>query len=193
MDPQERSTREKLIQATQQLLQEESDPESITARQITSRAGVGLGAINYHFSSKDHLLNEAVLELINQTAAPWLTAAAHQELSPRRQLRQLLLETARVASRFPKISRLPIAHTLREGSFSVPEMVVPLLREIFPGDTRDLELKLIALQLITPMQFGFLHAEAFQRYAGVDVRDPTQQEQLIEGMINILIPKEQTL
>lgn len=188
------STREKLIQAAQTLLQErEGDPGRITAREITERAGVGLGSINYHFPSKDHLLNEAVVELINRTAEPWLTPAAlpeEESLPAREQLERLLQDTARVAARFPRLARLPIGHTLREGSFSVQDLIVPLLREIFPEGTPDLKLKLTALQLITPMQFGFLHADGLRSYAGVDIANPAQREQMIRTMIKNVLPEE---
>jgi AcrR family transcriptional regulator len=186
----EQTTRDRLLLAARQLLEEKSDPSGITAREITSRAGTGLGAINYHFDSKDDLLNQAVIDLINTTAAPWLTSEAvpdDRNLPPVIRLRQLLQETARVAARFPALSRLPIGYTLRVGDYSVPTMIVPLLREIFPPGMPESSLKLKALQLITPMQFGFYHAAGFQRYSGMNLEDEAVRDRVIDELISNLI------
>ena len=193
MSPGEKNTRGKLLQAARQLLNEKTDPLGITAREITARAGTGLGAINYHFESKDDLLNQAVIELINTTAEPWLTPQAvpdDLDLSPLARLRSLLQETARVAARFPALSRLPIGYTLRVGDFSVPDLILPLLREIYPPGTPEASLKLKALQLITPMQFGFYHADGFRRFSGLNLEDSQVRNRVIDELIDNLIQED---
>ena len=52
-------SREKILQATWELIKEEGI-ESVTIRQIASRAGTNIASVNYYFGSKDQLINEVV-------------------------------------------------------------------------------------------------------------------------------------
>lgn len=52
-------SREKILQATWELIKEEGI-ESVTIRQIASRAGANIASVNYYFGSKDQLINEVV-------------------------------------------------------------------------------------------------------------------------------------
>ena len=70
MTADELDPRERILQAAIAILGEEADPESITVRQIAARAEVGTGLINYHFGSKDALLNEAIGTLMQAEIGP---------------------------------------------------------------------------------------------------------------------------
>ena len=50
-------TREKIISATEQIIAERKDI-NVTVRMITQRANVNLSLVNYHFKSKEILINE---------------------------------------------------------------------------------------------------------------------------------------
>ena len=62
------NAKERILQAAIELL---AEFETITVRQIAERAEVGIGSINYHFQSKDNLLNEAVGRMMGDQAARW--------------------------------------------------------------------------------------------------------------------------
>jgi len=70
-------TKERLIQTTIDLLEDVDEVNDITVRQIAERAGVGIGSINYHFQSKDNLLNEAVMQVVGDVAASWYQPFQH--------------------------------------------------------------------------------------------------------------------
>lgn len=189
MSPEDLETREKLIQAAQELLEEEEKVHKITARRITERAQVGLGSINYHFQSKDNLLNEAVARTMGDVADQWLAPPPDAEIDPVTQLRKLLKETSQVAAKYPKLSKISIRHVLNNGGFSVQMMILPILREIF-GDTKtDLELKVLAMQLITPTQVSYLHEDKFLQYAGASIGHPQVRKQIIDLLIDNIIPQ----
>lgn len=58
--------REKIIQAALALLREKDErAEEITVREICTRAGVGLGLINYYFTSKDRLIEICIERIVN--------------------------------------------------------------------------------------------------------------------------------
>ena len=58
--------KEAIIQATIKLIEENGEHlEEITVRDICKNAGVGLGLVNYHFGSKDKLIEACVERIIN--------------------------------------------------------------------------------------------------------------------------------
>lgn len=58
--------KETIIQATIALIEENGeDIDNITVREISKRAGVGLGLVNYHFGNKDKLIELCVERIIN--------------------------------------------------------------------------------------------------------------------------------
>ena len=58
--------KEAIIQATITLIEEKGEHfEEITVRDICKNAGVGLGLVNYHFGSKEKLIEMCVERIIN--------------------------------------------------------------------------------------------------------------------------------
>lgn len=74
------STKSRLIEAAQSLLIEHGY-EAMSLRQITSRAGANLAAVNYHFGSKESLIQELLsqrLDRLNQQRLQLLSACEQQ-------------------------------------------------------------------------------------------------------------------
>lgn len=74
---QETGTRSRLLAATQECLKE-GGMSAATSRSITARAGANLGAIRYHFGSKDVLVCEALLDAVDRWLHPVLDALEEQ-------------------------------------------------------------------------------------------------------------------
>lgn len=73
---------ERIIRTAMEILVEEEEPERITVRQIAQRAGVAVGAINYHFQSKEDLLSEAVGRIFDDAATILYRPFQHQVRIP---------------------------------------------------------------------------------------------------------------
>ena len=112
--------RTRILAAATALLGESSDPARITVRQIAERAGVGTGLINYHFQSKDNLLNEVVSGMMMAEVGSWMAETKDASLDPQTRLRRLLKETARIGMQYPAHLQIMIAHEVQNATFSVP-------------------------------------------------------------------------
>jgi len=187
MDNEQLETKERLMQAAIQLLSEEQDSRKITARRLTERAGVSLGSINYHFQSKDKLLYEAVGRMTYEVAESWLKPVQGFEGDPGGALKMLLKETSRMMARYARLAKITVSSILKEGNFEVPLIIVPLLRNIYTGEKSEQELRLIAFQLVIPMQVALLHDRAFHLYSGYNLYDDRQRDQWIELQVKNLI------
>jgi AcrR family transcriptional regulator len=180
-------TRQKLIQTAIELLREGGDPEHITVRQIAERAGVGIGLINYHFQTKDNLLNQAVNELIVQTADQAIDTSEDANIEPAARLRKLIKNTSNLEVKFASLSRLSLQYEILHGGLGAETTALPILREIFKGRKDELAVRIIAMTLIAPMQIAFINPDAFRSYSGIDVFDDKQRNGMIDWMIDMII------
>ena len=187
MTDQEIETRNKLIQAAADLLEEEPEVSKITARRISERAGVALGAINYHFQSKDNLLNEAATQLVGEAVSGWYQPFQHQDMEAVTRLKNLLKDSSRLAAQHPRSMGVTMRYALLHDEFSAPALLLPLLREIFGNHKSEVELRLLAFQLVVSQQVAALRPEAFRRYSGIDLFDDAQREAAMETMVNNLV------
>jgi TetR/AcrR family transcriptional regulator, regulator of cefoperazone and chloramphenicol sensitivity len=190
MTPHDSDPKERILTATAAILKEQADPAEITVRQIADRAGVSLGAINYHFQSKDNLLNEAVGRIVGDLAAGWYQPLQHADVDPLTRLRRLFKESTSIVVRYPKFVEMTIAPLLLQGDFSVPMLIVPLLREILGPEQSELELRLRAFELVVALQVVGLRNEAFRRYSGVDLFNEAQRDAAVDILIDNVIHKK---
>jgi AcrR family transcriptional regulator len=75
------STRDRLIEAAWTCVRQ-GGLTAASSRAITTEAAANLGAITYHFGSKDELLAEALVTAIRRLVEPALTALRQRELDP---------------------------------------------------------------------------------------------------------------
>lgn len=71
-------TRARLLDATWRILRDEG-VRAATSRRITDEAGANLGAITYHFGSKDALISEAAVAGVAAWTAPMAAALLSDE------------------------------------------------------------------------------------------------------------------
>ena len=66
-----KSIKQKIVETTIRVMQEEDDISKITIRKIAQRADIGVGLINYHFQTKQNLINQCVRIFIGQVISRW--------------------------------------------------------------------------------------------------------------------------
>ncbi len=176
----EQEAKERIIEATASLLEAGADPDKLTVRKIAEEAGVGTGLINYHFGSKENLLNEAVVSKMDVVAMEMLSAAASEDTDPKEALKKLLITTSQVAFEYPEFAKISIKHDLLQGRMDVASMLVPLVRRIFGRTKNETQVRLIALELITTLQLIFLRHDVFRIYSGYDVMEREQRAKMFD-------------
>ena len=81
------STKDRILHAAEELFAQQGFA-STSLRQVTSRADVNIAAVNYHFGSKDNLVNEVFRRRMDEMSAQRLEALkvatrnAHGQLEP---------------------------------------------------------------------------------------------------------------
>lgn len=160
--------------------------EKITVRQIAERAGVGIGLINYHFKSKDNLLSIAISDVMSETIAGFTYGGTYKNLNPIAKPKAMMKELYMVAGENEKLIRFLLSREIMDGNMQTPLTLIPLLKEIFGSSKDDMQLRIIALQILYPMQVTALNSNAFHLYSGIDINNNEQRSTFIDLLIDNL-------
>ena len=186
-NPNEQDARQSIIDTTKAILEEVDDVEKITVRQIAERAGVGIGLINYHFKSKDNLLSIAIGDVMSKTIWSFTKTDDYSNLEPTAKLKMMMKELYALAGSNEKLIRFILSREVLEGNMQTPLHLIPLLKEIFGNKKDDMQLRIIALQILHPIQVTGLNIDAFHMYSGIDLYNTEQRTRFIDMLIDNLI------
>lgn len=170
-------SKEAIMEAAMALVREKGDRlEEITLREISKKAGAGLGLINYHFGNKEHLIELCVERVINDIVERFRalqdeTAA----LTPLEKLDALGNLTLTFLFEHDAISRISILSDLRapradDNTHRTYLAFLPLVAACRP-DWDETEVRRHTLTLIFAMQQSFLRHEVILQSLGIDLTD----------------------
>lgn len=192
----DKDARNTIIRTVVELLAEGKDVEKITVRQVAKLAGVSVGLINYHFSSKNELLGIAVAAHMATMADEFpglegleasggdVQGASNQITDPVGQLKTMLKKLYGFGAKHEKAIRFTITQNLLNGDFNAPLHIMPGLKAIFGSRKDEMQLRIIALQILLPIQVGSLNPEKFRLYSGVDLYDEGQRNSYIDTLVD---------
>lgn len=183
------NTKNQLIEAVIELLQECEDVSEVTSRKITERAKINLATINYHFKSKDELIKTAVNQLIGDTAYTYFLDIKNSKKTPKGKLRDYLVCISDVAVQYRKYTKETVLYALLEDNFTqtIEIDILPLVREYFNGSKSEEECKIIAYELVAFMQIVFYRADDFKKFSNIDIMNKSERDRLIDMQLNLLI------
>ena len=207
MDAQQQEVKQRILQAAIELIREMQAFEKVSMRKIAERAGVAVSMVNYHYQTKENLINRAVQSYIgsviagseDRTAEPAAEQTAEQAAYPRanaggaldpvERMRLHLKQAADFIAAHPGISRVSILRDMQGGSSDdntsqVAAMVMRQLSEIYPQRAGSTELKVQALVQVAVVQHLFLRAELNKEQLGLDFFDKEQRDDLMDMVIN---------
>lgn len=184
-------TRNRLIAAARHLFAQ-SGYRGASVRQITEEAGANLGAISYHFGSKDGLYQATLSSLIDPLIQR-VTAAATEGTSPldriegiMRAISDHMLSSADVPCIM--MHQMTMAGPLPEPSRRAQLEVRRLLEAQVVEGQRDGSIRpgpphLLVLSIVAqPMYFG-MAGRPLAEIHGMDLRDPDTREEFVSHAI----------
>jgi len=186
MSSNEQDLRQKLIETTKSLMDEADDIGKITVRQIAEKAGVATGLVNYHFKSKDNLISIVIGDVMVRVISEITGSDDYSSMEPDLRLRIMLKKLCDVVGSDKKLIRFMMLREMTEGSMQAPLYIIPLLKEIFGGQKDDMQLRIIALQLIQPIQASAINAASFHMYCGIDLTNFEQRNYFIDVLVDNL-------
>ncbi len=182
-------TKDFIIQKTFEIISQEGFL-SITVRQIAREAGVNVSAINYHFGSKDALLQEAILVFLEKTREVF-SVLDDQNLEPKERLHVLLSHFAEHIVHYPGFLKTIVGTILRGGEPpAVAVMTITGLKQkLFDllktwWDKPDDEINSALVQMFSAILFPTIMGEKVKDLYNVPYSDPAFRRQYIEQLLD---------
>ncbi|MFV0394594.1 MAG: hypothetical protein ACK5LC_09395 [Coprobacillaceae bacterium] len=164
------NTKQILLDTTKQLLLECEDVSSITARVIATKANVNLAMINYCYQSKDNLLSLATSEIIRNDFEKY-DITKSDGLNTKEQLLELLVYISEVVMKYKEITQATIPHILLNAPITLPNRILPYIKECLINDNNDKKCRTIAFQIVTNLQIIFYRFSDYCEYIGVNINN----------------------
>lgn len=174
-----------IIDATMELIQESGgNVEDLTIRAIAERSNVGVGLINYHFQTKDHLIEIAVQRIIGDVISSF-KPNLNPDLSSLEQLKIVVKSVADFLAAQPSVSKVSILgdyktpKTFDNTMQTVKGFGLSLRNENIPDKNKTL----LMFTLTSVLQAIFLRRDLSGELFGYDFNDKSQRDELIDLII----------
>ncbi|MEN6348949.1 MAG: TetR/AcrR family transcriptional regulator [Syntrophomonas sp.] len=170
------STKDKIIKATLEIIAEQGF-QNVTVRKIASRADVNIAAVNYHFGSKDIVIDKALKYVTNQMKSVF-TVLKDGEQSPELRLQQFIRNYTEVISKYPDIIKYMIDQKIHNCDSEVEyseylqnegiDQIKHTLAELRTSED-DSSLYMRTFQMLSCLSFPVLLGDQIQKWAGFDI------------------------
>lgn len=180
-------TKKTILEATANLIIEKNIDE-INVLDVSKRANVAVGLINYHFKTKETLLIKAIEYYIKKIICLENATVLQENNLPSDKLQISLLKYSDFLARNSKMCRLFYINTLNNQEQNETnelgyEYYLPILRDMFPLKS-DNELIILIYPIVCTIQTLFLKAESNQKIINFDFYNESSRHELILSLIN---------
>lgn len=177
--------KEKILETVIALLAEGKDASKVSNRDIAAAAGVNSALINYYYQSKENLIALAADACMARIGGSLLDPA--DSAAPIDRIRAMLKQFCAFCMNNTALAEIAVKAELKAGSQYTSRLLFPLFREHFGKNKSDLEIKLMTMQLLNPIQLLFLSRSTCMDYLGMDAHSPDTWNILIEMLLNNLV------
>ncbi|GAF78601.1 unnamed protein product [marine sediment metagenome] len=178
-------TKEKILQTTLKIISTEG-VKGITIRKIAKISGVNVAAINYHFKSKENLINKT-LKLFGKKMETTFTELDTLPLSPKEKLKHFLISFSDSQIRYPGFMQSQIER-ISHGKEMTPKAVenmksgrkvlLKLLKAITKEESEE-KLSMILFQLMSGIMFPIFYGKYVEEIYGFNFLDDKTRERFI--------------
>lgn len=183
--------KERIIKAALEILGETDEIEKITVRQIAERANVGIGSINYHFQSKEQLLSFAISDIFADTISEYSSWQNNSDCTSKQNLKDMLKTLCNSLVDYKGMLQFILTQDLMNGILQTPLYLVPILKKIYGNRKTEIELRVIALQILQPLQNAGIVPDAFHLYSGFNLFEEDQRNNYIELLVDNIITDDE--
>lgn len=187
------NNKEAIIKATISLINEKEDHiEEITMREISKRAGVGLGLINYHFKNKENLIEVCVERIINGIVEKFNNIGEQTKgKTPFEKLNYLGNMTLTFLFEHQAVSKISMLSDMRfpqesDNTQRTIKAYIPLVAQCRP-DWEEEKLQQMTFYLISCMQLAFLRHEMLLKIYGINLKEPQERKDFHTKMLKNII------
>ena len=190
------TTRDKILKATLNIIGNEGF-QNVTIRKIASMAKVNIASINYHFGSKDNIINEA-LKFMNDKLIDSFKYLNDSEAPLETRLRNFLRSYADTALEYPDVFRNFISQCMNKPTITFEyieflkkeglEKLKNTLQENKCTEDDDV-LFMKIFQMISGLDFPILLGSQMKSFSNFDYKDKETRYKYIELLLESVLCK----
>lgn len=192
MTKREKQIRERIMDATIELIQKYGDTNMITIREIAASAEVGVAMINYHFQTKENLINQCIMKMIQNTIRQLETYSRSTDINAIDKIRELGKGIAGFMVKNPGFSKISMTNDIVsaseiDNSAQIIKMLFPLVKEINGDKKTDQEIYFMLHMLVSSIVLGFLRKDVLMPLSGFDFTNTDQREAFVAFCIDRIL------
>lgn len=180
--------KEKIINTTTKLIEENGgDLKPVTARVISSRCGVALGLINYHFGSKDKLIEVCVQRIVNRILFCFYSS---ENIRADYDEERLVKQAVGVMDFFFENKAIARVFILSDLKNYTPKTNSTASVTAFAASIKTTadkrKRRILAFILVSALQTAFLTGESSSEIIGYDLNDKLQRDMFVTETVGML-------
>lgn len=188
------ATRDNILNATLKIIGEEGF-QNVTIRKIATLAEVNVAAVNYHFGSKDVVINEALRYMTTKLREAFVFLGDNN-IPAQERMKNFIRSYADAALEYPDVFKNFINHSMCNHDMSTEyaeflkregiEELKNTIREIRMHDD-DVQLFMKSIQLISGIAFPVLLGKQMEKVSGIDYADKNVRYKYLDVLIKTII------
>ncbi len=180
---QEPSVEQRILESTIELIIEHQAFDKVSMRKIADKAGVAVSMVNYHFQTKENLINLAIQSYIGRIIENSQSSSA----SPRTHLKS----SAAFLAAHPGVSRVSILQDLQnphegDNTQRIEELVLRQLESSDKEGADSVQVKLRAIMQVATIQHLFLRSDLYEKSLNLDFLDKDDRDRIMDLIIEII-------
>lgn len=185
-----KAVKESIIKAATELIEEnKGDMSKVTARAIAAKSGVALGLINYHFKSKENLIEMCVQRIVNKILFCFYS---DDDLSENISDRQRLINRGRRVFDFffdnKNMTKIFILSDLKnyQPKSNTAAVQSGFKMAIRSTDTDNRKKRILGFMLTSAIETAFLTGDRSSEILGYNLDVKEERDKLVEEMVEAL-------
>lgn len=185
-----KAVKEFIIKAATELIEEnKGDMSKVTARAIAAKSGVALGLINYHFKSKENLIEMCVQRIVNKILFCFYS---DDDLSENISDRQRLINRGRRVFDFffdnKNMTKIFILSDLKnyQPKSNTAAVQSGFKMAIRSTDTDNKKKRILGFMLTSAIETAFLTGDRSSEILGYNLDVKEERDKLVEEMVEAL-------
>lgn len=184
--------KEKIVKATIEIIGECEAVEKVTIRDIAEKAGVGVGLINYHFQTKENLIDICVQKIIGDVIKKFDLLSQSLNMEPLEKLRFLAKRNCSFLVQNKGISRISILSDANNGDYTdntsqTIEAYIPLVKNVCNDKLSDKDIYMMTSIMISAFQSAFMRRNVIVHELEMDFYEMHQRELIVDMIIDNVI------
>lgn len=183
--------KQKIISTAIECIEQEGF-QNVTIRKIAEAAGVNVAAINYHFGSKEQLLNIVMNATLNESYINNIQDYAEMwQSDTRNALKSFLEDTLQGTINYPNLTKAPLSDAFNKNDLNSNSVqrtntflseLYDLIKSILRSED-EMENKMAVVQLFSVFLMTSMLPGLFDQFLGVELKTPENQKRFIEVLL----------